>query len=215
MTLEATEWSPPEAPRDAPLRARMTFGLTNANGMGGNSEWIGLSPAGGAPAPRHKQAGVYDPTSDTLIIYGGNNCFSTNFSDVWVLSNANGLGGTPTWTQLSPSGGPGPRQNVGAVYDSTSNEFIFFGGFPGNGGAPFNDVWVLSNANGSGGTPAWTQLFPTGTLPAARGGLTATYDATTNRMTIFGGANLSTNFFGDTWVLMNANGFGGTPGGVR
>ena len=28
-----------------------------------------------------------------------------NYNDVWVLQNANGLGGKPKWTQLSPTGG--------------------------------------------------------------------------------------------------------------
>jgi hypothetical protein len=185
--------------------------LTNANGTSGTPAWIQLSPAGGPPPARHGAGGVYDPTSNTLIIYAGNNCFSTNFSDVWVLSNANGVGGTPTWTELSPSGGPGQRQNVGTVYDPASNELIIFGGYPGNGGNPFNDVWALSNANGSGGTPVWTQLSPTGPLPAPRGCPTATYDPTTNRMTIFGGAGDSSVLLGDTWVLTDANGLGGTP----
>jgi len=180
--------------------------LTNA--AGGSSSWIQLSPAGGPPAARWGQAGTYDPISNTLIIFGGNDCFSTFFTDVWVLSNANGVSGTPTWTQLSTSGGPAPRFEVGAVYDSTSNELIVFGG-QGNG-TYFNDVWVLSNANGSGGTPVWTQLFPTGTPPAVRGYVSATYDPTTNRMTIFGGTNTGGKL-GDTWVLINANGVGGTP----
>ncbi len=184
--------------------------LTNANGIGGGSAWTQLSPAGGPPAPRYAQGGVYDPTSNTLMIYGGNDCFSTTFSDFWVLSNANGIGGTPTWTQLSPSGGPGPRQvSQSVVYDSTSNEFILFGGANGSG-TDFNDVWVLSNANGSGGAPSWTQLSPTGTFPAARNGNSATYDPGTNRMTIFGGGS-NVGLFGDTWVLANANGLGGDP----
>jgi hypothetical protein len=185
--------------------------LTNANGIGGASAWMQLNPAGGPPAARYAQGGVYDPTSNTLMIYGGNNCFSTTFSDFWVLSNANGVGGTPTWTQLSPSGGPGPRQvSRSVVYDPTSNEFILFGGASGSG-TDFNDVWVLSNANGSGGTPTWTQLSPTGTFPAVRNLNSATYDPTTDRMTIFGGGNNVAGSFGDTWVLTDANGLGGTP----
>ena len=186
--------------------------LTNANGSGGAPAWSQLSPAGGPPAARTTQGGVYDPTTNTLIIYGGQDCGSTVFGDVWILSNANGIGGTPTWTQLSPSGGgPGPREAVGqsVIYDSTTNELILFAGQPPNGGNPFNDVWVLSNANGSGGTPSWTQLSPTGTPPAARAGTSATYDPTTNRMIIFGGA--SSSFLGDAWILFHANGLGGTP----
>jgi len=49
---------------------------------------------------------------------------------------------------------------------------IVFGGFGGFDFAPgaesfFNDVWVLSKANGQG-SPVWTQLSPPGTPPARR-----------------------------------------------
>ncbi len=189
--------------------ANDVWALTNANGNGGASAWVELSTSGAPPA-RVGQGGVYDPGSNTFIIYGGQNCFSTTFSDVWVLSNANGVSGTPTWTELFPAGGPGPRQGTNITYDPTSNELILFGGDNGSGGSYFNDVWVLSNANGSGGTPVWTQLSPSGTLPALRAGNSSTYDPTTNTLTIFGGSN-STGNLADCFVLSNANGTGGTP----
>jgi hypothetical protein len=183
--------------------------LANANGFGGNSSWIQLNPLGGPPAPRWESEGVYDPASNTLMIYGGDNCNNVPFSDYWVLSNANGVSGTPTWTQLSPSGGPGARRSFGVVYDPASNELILFGGY-NDAGAYFNDAWVLSHANGTGGTPAWTQLSPAGTPPVARAHLTATYDPATNTMTIFAGVAANT-VYGDTWILTHANGLGGTP----
>src|ERR1039457_6635557 len=65
-------------------------------------------------------------------------------------------------------------------------------------------IWMLSNANGLNGTAAWTQLSPTGTLPAARNEHTAVYDAGSKRMFVFGGATLSANL-NDTWVLTNAS----------
>src|SRR5439155_19209480 len=90
-----------------------------------------------------------------------------------------------------------------AVYDSSSNRMIVFGGFLN--GSFFNDVWVLTNANGTGGNPEWIQLAPLGGPPAERFTHTAVYDPATNRMTIFGGGN-SINGFNDVWVLTNANG---------
>lgn len=183
--------------------------LTNAAGNGNAPSWVQLNPIISPPA-RHSMGGVYDPVSNTLMIYGGNDCFNTTFTDYWVLSHANGQGGTPTWTQFFPSGGPGPRQVLNSVaYDPTSNEFILFAGASGSG-TDFNDVWVLSNANGTGGTPAWTQLSPTGTPPPVRNGASAIYDRASNRLTIFGGNN-SSGFFNDTWVLTGANGQAGTP----
>jgi hypothetical protein len=184
--------------------------LTNANGNGGTPEWSQLNPSGGLPSLRAQHGAAYDPNTNTMIMYGGQDCFSTLYGDVWILSNANGLGGTPTWTQLSPTGGgPGPREITGGVaYDVTNNNFIVFGGVFNS--MVFNDVWVLSHANGQGGTPAWTKLSPSGTLPPARVGNSTIYDAKGNRLTIFGGAD-ATGLLGDVWVLSHANGQGGRP----
>ena len=186
-----------------------TWVLTDANGASGVPTWAQLATSGGPPSPRYAP-GVYDPTSNTLIIFGGDNCFATFYNDVWTLSSANGLGGTPTWTQMTPGGTPpSPRSLATAVYDSASNTLIVFGG--NNGPTSFNEVWTLSNANGMSGTPTWTQLNPTGPLPAARSYHTAIYDPTTDVMTIFGGVEIGGTLLNDVWTLSNANGNGGSP----
>lgn len=183
--------------------------LTSANGKSGTPAWVQLAPSGAAPSARANHGAVYDPNTNSMIVYGGQNCFSTIFGDVWSLSNSNGLGGAPAWTQLFPAGGgPGARYITGGVaYDSANNRLIVFGGFDG---ADHNDTWVLSNANGQAGTPTWTQLAPSGTLPSVRDSNITVYDAKNNRLTIFGGEN-SGGILHDTWVLTNANGLGGTP----
>ncbi len=189
--------------------------LTNANGLGGVPAWIELSPSGGPPSPRVDQSAVYDPGTNSMIVFAGQDGCCANqvtFSDAWVLSNANGLGGTPTWTQLSPSGGPPPGQDGHtAVYDSLNNVMTVFGGLPNQSPTPTNAVWVLSNANGQGGTPVWTNLIPEGAAgsPPARARHTAVYNISSNRMTIFGGSDQAGVRLNDTWVLRNANGLGG------
>jgi len=183
--------------------------LTNASGRsgGGTTAWTQLQVTGNAPAPRTLHGAVYDPNTNVMITYGGQDCFSTVFDDVWVLSNANGIGGTPSWTQLSTSGTQPPASEIGqsVAYDPSSNTLITFGNGRTNG------VWVLSNANGQGGTPSWTQLSPSGTAPAARAANTLVYAAATNSITVFGGQDSTGAIFSDTWVLSNANGIGGTP----
>jgi hypothetical protein len=192
-----------------------TWVLGNANGTAGTPAWSSLTPSGSAPPVRWSHAAVYDPGSNRMIVFGGNGCFEADYNDVWVLTNANGLGGTPTWTQLSPAGTPpSQRAYMPAVYDPTNNIMIVFGGSNEFGSTPLNDVWTLSNANGLGGTPQWTQLNPAGTLPAGREGDSAIYDATNNRMTIFGGSNGSA-LLNDVWVLTGANGISGTPAWVQ
>ncbi|MCH8197948.1 MAG: hypothetical protein IH904_07690 [Proteobacteria bacterium] len=192
--------------------------LSNASGAGGTPTWTQLSPTGGPPALRFAHSQVYDPDSNKLIVFGGSNCFtSPSFGDVWVLSNANGLGGTPVWTQLFPSPSTPNRSGHSTVYDAVNNSMIVYGGdnsLPAQGGPLDDEVWVLSDADNSGGSPAWTQLFPSGTPPAARVGHSAVYDAAANKMIVFGGQVSTLDPFqgNDVWVLSNANGLGGgTP----
>jgi hypothetical protein len=199
------------------LGLNATWVVTNANGTGGGiPQWQQLAPAGALPPARLGQSTIYDTANNRIIIFGGatGDCgvFCTVFNDVWVLSYANGIGGTPTWTQLNPlvpDGYPAPRANHRAVYNPNTNRMITFGG-GNNGFNDTNDAWVLTNANGLGGTSQWIPLNPSGTLPPPRELHMQTYDPTTNVMTIFGG-NHCCSYYGDLWLLTNANGLGGVP----
>src|SRR6266849_10609060 len=102
-----------------------------------------------------------------MIVFGGELFSSqTALNDVWVLSHADGQGGTASWTQLSPSGTPpAARLLHTAVYDAANNLMTVFGGVTTNN-QTLSDVWVLSHANGLGGTPTWTKLLPSGGPPS-------------------------------------------------
>ena len=195
--------------------------LTNANGQGGVPTWTQLLPSGPAPSPRWGHTAVYDQASNRMIVFAGLNNSET-FPDVWVLEHANGLGGMPTWTQLSPTGGPPVGQaDAAAVYDTMNNVMTVFGGFALSGKAgPTNEVWTLSHANGLGGAPKWTKLIVNGasSSPGKRWGHSAVYDMATNRMIVYGGGSGGQNAFpefNDVWVLVNANGLTGTPAWAR
>jgi hypothetical protein len=141
--------------------------LSNANRVNGVPAWTQFSPSGFQPPARLYHQAVYDPNSNRMIVFGGQECgFNAPvLDDVWVLSNANGLGGSPTWTELSPTGGPPPpTELLSAVYDSASNRMTLYGGWDGGF---LSTVWVLSSANGLGGSPSWTQVSPTESLPVS------------------------------------------------
>ena len=134
---------------------------------------------------------VYDPATNTMIVFAGIDWgmegSDTNAALLYAPANGNG-----NWTTLianGVAGSPAARNGHSAVYDSANNRMIVFGGQIFSSGTVLNDVWVLSNANGQGGTASWTQLSPSGTLPAARGLHTAVYDPATNVMTVFGGGH--------------------------
>src|SRR5947207_2086769 len=137
-------------------------------------------------------------------------------NDVWVLTNANGLGGTPAWILLSPGGSqPAPRAHSTSVYDRSSNRLILFGGNRNVGNCFFesNDTWILTSANGLGVSPQWINANPSGGPPVARFEHVAVYDASANEMIVFGGQSSCppTTSYADAWALVNANGMTGTP----
>jgi pimeloyl-ACP methyl ester carboxylesterase len=185
--------------------------LSSASGAGGTPSWTPSNPTGSLPVARGNHTAVYDSTTNRMIVFGGAVSGLGNTNEVWILSNANGSGGTPTWTQLAPLGSlPQARALHSAIYDPSTNRMIIFGGSGSSG--TFNDLWILSNANGLGGTPTWAQLNPSGGGPVTRFGHTAVYDPITNRMIVFGGAvSGGGSDLNDFWILTNANGNGGTP----
>jgi hypothetical protein len=182
--------------------------------------WTMFTPSGSGPGGGGgSQSTAYDPSSDTLIVFGGYNptaspcCGETN--DVWVLKNASAIGSSWQKETVVPdpvAGLPLPRQAHSAVYDPATNRLIIFGGGQVGGGAfsaLFQDVWVLTNANYNGGMPQWISLTPSGGPPAAREGHAAVYNQATNEMFLFGGGNNGImSVPGDVWVLENANGIG-------
>jgi hypothetical protein len=224
--------------------------------LGPNPTWTKLEPEGQGPGERHTPQWGYDPARQRLLIFGGYGHHHPGggneyLNDVWELS----LDGTPTWTELFPTGTPPEGRLAGsAVYDPLRQRFVGFGGTrglpvdtwsldlsgdpawspitidstsvpPGSYGMTAiydifgdrmitfggsvsddywgvkNDVWELNLAD----PLTWTQLSPTGTLPAARRTLTSIHDPIRNRMVIFGGwdsqSNDPSSFLNDTWAL--------------
>jgi hypothetical protein len=189
-----------------------TWVLSNANGISGLPVWTQLEPTGERPLVAAQRATVYDRHSNRMTVFGGWNCCTAPLSnEVWVLTHANGLTGSPEWIKLRPTGiPPSPRVGSTAVYDAFANRMILFGGntsadttTPLTG--QVNQVWVLTHSNGLGGTPVWLPVPISGPQPTPRGGEgdtqnTITYDDCGNTITIFGGF-ASTTMLNDSWVL--------------
>src|SRR5204862_5814522 len=64
-------------------------------GSGANLNWVHLAPKGVLPSVRFGHTGVYDSSSNRLMVFGGaNGNRGTCLSDYHVLQNANTHGGT-------------------------------------------------------------------------------------------------------------------------
>lgn len=168
-------------------------------------EWRRHCPATSGPGARYGSASAYDDASDRLIVFGGRTA-AAEVADVWVLENATGLGGAPSWTQLTTVGGPSARQRAAAAYDEVSNRLIVSGGCAEGCTVALQDAWVLTHANGVGGTPQWAALPD---APGPRSGQASAYDAANRRLIVFGGWD-GTDVRSDVWILSDATGTG-TP----
>jgi len=172
--------------------------------------WSLLAPSGTLPSPRELATSFYSPVSNRLVVFGGYPQVTAFTNDLWILSNANGLG-APSWTRAIPpnaAGSPPARGGAAMVYDAANNRAILAGGLS-VGGAPLNDVWILTNADATTGIPTWQRLTPTGVFPGKQE-FTAAYDRDSNRLIVTVGVGGQ-----GTWVLTNANGLGGTPAWVK
>ena len=171
-----------------------------------------LAPLGAVPAraanwsplptgfERVYHRAIYDSLRSRMLVFGGVDSLYRN--DVHQLT----LSGSPAWSVLSPSGFPAPdvRDNHGLVYDPVRDRMLVFGGAKMFGATvvQFNDVWAMSLAS----SPAWTQILPTGSKPAARHGHNTVYDPVRDRLIVFGGRDV-TGLRNDVWQLS----LSGTP----
>ncbi len=181
-----------------------TYTLSNANGLGGSSQWTPLSPAGSLPAVRSEHSAVYDEVTHAMTVFGGWNTLNPGlrYDDTWILAHADGTSGTPAWQLLTLSPRPNARSKHSAVYDAVGNRMLVYGG--SDGSRNLDDLWILHDANGIG-TPLWESVVASGDLPGPNSRHGAVWDGD-RRMIMMGGSNDS-GAHSRVWVLT----LGGTP----
>ncbi|MBI5711378.1 MAG: T9SS type A sorting domain-containing protein [Candidatus Eisenbacteria bacterium] len=181
-----------------PVRARMLLyggsdSVSSPSGvwalaLAGAPVWSQLAPAGPVPPSRMECSMVYDATRDRMLVFGG---WGGPGNDGWALD----LSGSPTWSEIVPLGTPpGPRAKSAAIYDPINDRMLIFGG---DNSGPLDELWELALS----GTPPWTQLAPTGTLPTPRRGAVAAYDSLGHRMLVYGGDTGGYSGTSDTYAL--------------
>jgi hypothetical protein len=148
-----------------------------AYSFGASTGWSQPTTSGTPLGKRYGHGLVYDAARDRLLFFGGSDSL-TVLGDVWALT----LSGTLAWSQLSPSGTPpAGRLYPSVVYDAVNDRMVVFGGSTGSG--TLNDVWALTLS----GTPAWSQLSPSGTPPPTLWAQSTALDRDANRLIVFGG----------------------------
>lgn len=144
------------------------------------------------PTARSGSAMVYDPSADTLILFGGANSAGAKLDDTWHYSY-----GASSWTLMPPPATrPVSRQYHGFVMDDFLNRAVLFGGQID--GAPYvsGEIWAYSlRAN------QWGSAAPLDASPAARYGAAMAY---CGYNLLFGGAGPESPG-NDTWKYVTAS----------
>jgi hypothetical protein len=150
------------------------------------NSWSQFTPTGGPPQIRYGVGHTWDPLAKELVTFAG----FTNlgrFEDVWRFD-----GGVSTWSNVSPLTNPLARCLHAACYDAQKHRMIMYAGQ--NNAGPLEDIWALDLD-----TNTWTDLTPA-TRPQGRYFSPVVYDASNNRVTMFGGQGLF-GLSNEAWVF--------------
>jgi hypothetical protein len=149
--------------------------------------WTDRAPGGSAPVKRCLHACWW--TSDgRLALYGGQTNGVPALGDLWFLTPG-GNGEPGGWAEAP--GQPAPARQLAAVARRGDHAIIFGG--RGEDGEVLADAWVLAD-----GAAALAPLV-VADAPRARSGAAMVYDASRDRLVLFGG--LGDAAFGDAWEL--------------
>ena len=149
-----------------PVRYSDTWTFSSAVG------WSQLSPAT-APSPRQGAGIAYDPTTGTVVLFGGRAGNSVYLNDTWTWDGV-------TWTRqfppISPRGCEFDTQ--GMAFDRATENIVMFMG--GNCSPSLAETWVWN-----GRAKTWTQRFPPTSPPPSDA--TIAYDEANRNVVLFGG----------------------------
>ena len=173
-----------------------------------NNTWREIETTGSGPSARSNPAGGLDRERGEFIVFGGNTSRSGLAfgpqNDTYALHLETGV-----WRVLRPEGDkPEARLFHAAAVDSAGQRLFIYGGGDANAwqGPFLGDLWVLHLAD-----QRWERLHSGEGADVPRGRIWATtaYDATNNRLLLFGGhddGNLGNN--NDTWAFeLNGGGW--------
>jgi hypothetical protein len=171
-----------------------------------------------SPLGRRRGTAFFDPTNGEIAVAMGrvlgSDCDGSGnrYCDSTWLWDGN------RWLDGTPSTAPPNRWETSGAYDTSRKTFLVFGGLHDtsdcNGSLeyPCQDLWSWNGTR-------WTDLTPGGTKPLARYNHAVAYDATNDRLVVFGGWSgaadcngSGTNRCGDTWVWNGSAWADVTPG---
>lgn len=95
--------------------------------------WTELTPTGAAPAARSNPAMLYDPGSQSLLLFGGKTAHGAD-AESWRYSLSDNA-----WAQIETEQSPSPRSSHAADYDPQARRALILGGLTEAGSSA--DIW--------------------------------------------------------------------------
>jgi N-acetylneuraminic acid mutarotase len=139
--------------------------------------WMRPEPSRPAPSARQQHAAAWDERDRTMLVFGGYRSGAEFLDDLWSYTPE-----TRSWVSLAPSGpSPSARSGHSAVWDSTANRLLLFGGYGVDGYRA--DLWSYRPD-----TNSWEELAGGGPRPPPREEHTAVWDSAHGQMLLYGGA---------------------------
>ena len=164
----------------------ITTRLDDGATMGYNvatDEWSEIAPPEPAFEGRYGNGLVYDVDSELVVLFGGAQWGRTDegqhvgLNDTWVLDATTG-----TWTEVTATPSPPPRNDHAMVYDASSDRVVVFGGATKLSGDVLGDTWVYDTD-----ASTWAEVVPT-VSPPGRAGAAVWYDPVADATFVFGGS---------------------------
>jgi hypothetical protein len=157
------------------------------------------------PRTRYGQSAALDSRGRVLISHGFSD--QGRFDDTWAFDLASNR-----WAKLTPSVGSEPLKRClhDLAYDRSADRLVLFGGCSsGFGPCPQGDLWALDLKGNT-----WSELNPLGAKPSPRSNPSIIYEATANRLFLFGGdtgKGLSSegwtyDLAANTWTQLDSSG---------
>jgi hypothetical protein len=150
--------------------------------------WWNVTAASVTPLPIFEfTQGTFDAKDGYVLVYGGDN-YTYSLNQTWAYRTGN-------WSELAPTGNPGPLSGPAMAYDASDGYVVMYGGEPDfSPNAGNNLTWIYVNGT-------WTSyaLHPS---PWPMVAASMAYDPVLGGVVLFGGENDSNNgqAFNQLWL---------------
>lgn len=169
--------------------------------------WEQIPAENAGPPASEDHTVIFDPLGHRMIVYGGENGFTTNHT--WAFDFE-----TRRWRDITAADAPA-REDHTAIYDSRGKRMVIFGGRNNDGKDDYvniHEVWALDLDPQSARFEKWQNLTDEERHPLGRSDHAVVYDSLRNRMVIFGGWDKEKKEpLKDTWAFYFDDGSHGRP----